>query len=241
MTAVSEWLERETREQFGGHHGSLDRDIAVIPNFVEAERFGQCQPLLGDEPVLVHVSNFRRVKRVDAVLEAFARLREQRVCRLRMVGEGPQRDGAMQRAHDLGVANDVDWVGNHPQIERALDGCALFLLASKQESFGLAALEALAAGLPVVAPRVGGLPDVVTEGVTGRLVAEPAGCDSETADAERTLAVAMAEAAAEILGSEETWTEMSQRARADAAERFSVQAVLDQYVAVYNEVLKPGA
>ncbi len=231
VTAVSPWLEAETRHRFGSAEGALERDIAVIPNFVEAARFAACTPRLGERPLLVHVSNFRRVKRTEHIVSAFAELLKRRPCQLRMVGEGPCREGAMALAQELGVSDQIEWLGNDPLIERALDGAALFLLASRQESFGLAALEALAAGLPVVCTRVGGLDDVVTDGETGRLVS---GTDDD-------LPELIAEAAHGILSRPESWCAMSAAGRQQAKQRFSVESVLERYLAVYRQVLSPPA
>lgn len=244
VTAVSPWLEAETRAQFGSAAGPLTRPIEVIPNFVEAKRFASCTAQRGEEPVLVHVSNFRRVKRTDVVVAAFAALRAQRPCRLRMVGEGPERESAMAKAQELGVANAIEWLGNAPQIEKALDGCALFLLASRQESFGLAALEAMAAGLPVVCTRVGGLVDVVRDGETGRLVVSdedsPEEGSARPSGSAANLPAALAAAAADVLSSDSLWHTMSEHARNDAGDRFSAATVLQHYLSVYRAVLANG-
>lgn len=220
VTAVSRWLEQATRDQLGSPERPLERDIEVIPNFVEASRFASCRAALGEEPLLVHVSNYRRVKRTRLVVEAFATLRQKRPCRLRMVGEGPERAAAEERARELGVADAVEWIGNGPAIEGALDGCALFVLTSELESFGLAALEAMAAGLPVLSTRVGGVPEVIEDGVVGRLVS---GADPEE----------LASAALDVLADPERWAALGVEARQVAGTRFGCDTVVDLYENLY--------
>lgn len=220
VTAVSRWLEQATRDQLGSSERPLERDVEVIPNFVEASRFASCRAALGEQPLLVHVSNYRRVKRTRLVVETFAALRQKRPCRLRMVGEGPERTAAEDRARELGIDEAVEWIGNGPAIETALDGCALFVLTSELESFGLAALEAMAAGLPVLSTRVGGVPEVIEDGVVGRLVAE---ADPEV----------LAAAAQDVLGDEERWATWGAAAREIAGSRFGCDTVVDQYESLY--------
>lgn len=224
VTAVSSWLEQATRDQLGSQERPLERAIEVVPNFVDAARFAACRPLLGAEPRLVHVSNYRRVKRTELVIETFAALRRRRPCRLRMVGEGPEREQAETRAQELGVAKWIEWIGNGPAIESTLDGCALFILTSRLESFGLAALEAMAAGLPVLSTRVGGVPEVIEDGLYGRLVddAEPE---------------ALADAAEPILCDADRWRTWSETARRVAGERFGCGTVVDHYERVYDSLI----
>lgn len=228
VTAVSRWLEQATRDQLGSAEHPLERDLEVVPNFVEASRFASCRPELGSDPRLVHVSNYRRVKRTGLVIESFAALRRQRPCRLRMVGEGPERAAAEERARALGVDHAIEWIGNGPAIESALDGCALFVLTSQLESFGLAALEAMAAGLPVLSTRVGGVPEVIEDGVVGRLVD-----DAE----DGAMAEALAAAARDVLTDEERWRAWSSAAREIAGERFGCDTVVDQYERLYRRLV----
>jgi hypothetical protein len=180
--------------------------IEVIPNFVDTARY---RPGLepchrstlapGGEKILMHVSNFRAVKRVEDVVSAFARVARALPARLVMVGDGPERPRAQQRAVELGVADQVLFLGKHAAVEELLSCADLFLLPSESESFGLAALEAMACGVPVVATNVGGLPEVV-DPAAGALL--PLG------DAE-----GMGEAALEILSDPERHRRVSEAAR----------------------------
>lgn len=172
VTAVSESLKQDTYRSLG-----IDRDIAVIPNFLEcgvyrrtpqpALRARHCPP--GCEKVVIHLSNFRPVKRPRAVVEVFAKIAARVPSRLLLVGDGPELGAAMDTARRLGVAARVDALGEQDQILPLLSIADLFLLPSEQESFGLSALEAMACEVPVVASRVGGLHEVVEDGVTGFL------------------------------------------------------------------------
>ena len=172
VTAVSESLKQDTYRSLG-----IDRDVAVIPNFLEcavyrrtpqpALRARHCPP--GCEQVVIHLSNFRPVKRPRAVVEVFAKIAARVPSRLLLVGDGPELGAAMDTARRLGVAARVDALGEQDQILPLLSIADLFLLPSEQESFGLSALEAMACEVPVVASRVGGLHEVVEDGVTGFL------------------------------------------------------------------------
>ncbi|KAB2950327.1 MAG: N-acetyl-alpha-D-glucosaminyl L-malate synthase BshA, partial [Thermoanaerobaculia bacterium] len=172
VTAVSDWLRQSTNYQLCIE----DKQIEVIPNFIEPERYERARGTAGarrwakpGEKVLVHVSNFRPVKRVMDVLEVFLRVRERMPARLLLVGDGPDRARLEQRCRVERCCDVVTFLGNLGEVEQVLAGADLFLLPSENESFGLAALEALACEVPVVTTRVGGLPEVVEEGVTGLL------------------------------------------------------------------------
>ncbi|MSR22716.1 MAG: N-acetyl-alpha-D-glucosaminyl L-malate synthase BshA [Gemmatimonadetes bacterium] len=230
ITAVSEYLRRETEKSFGVEGGR----IRVIPNFVDTDRYRRDRKPCHraslapkGHKVLMHVSNFREVKRVEDVVEVYARVRRRIPSTLVMVGDGPDRPRATQRAKALGIADDVLFLGKHSSVDELLACADLFLLPSESESFGLAALEALACGTPVVASRTGGLPEVVDHGESGYLF--PVG------DVE-----AMAEGAIEILSSKETWKRMSEAGRRIAEERFASHIVVPRYEAHYEEVLSPA-
>jgi N-acetyl-alpha-D-glucosaminyl L-malate synthase BshA len=223
ITAVSEYLRRETVAAFGCTGCSVE----VIPNFVDPTVYDRAAhpgaaSLLAPAgtPVLMHISNFRAVKRVVDVVRIFARVRETLPCVLVMVGDGPDRVDAEHEARALGVERDVQFLGKIDAVAPLLARADLFLLPSKSESFGLSALEALASGVPVVGSHAGGLPDVIRDGETGVLC--PVG------DVE-----GMAAAAAQILGDRDRWRAMSETAAADARARFAQDAVVTQYERLY--------
>ena len=173
VTAVSESLRASTLAELG-----VTRDIRVIPNFLDCaihrrhaspelrKRFSGGNP---DVKIVTHVSNFRPVKRIDAVLAIFNRIRQALPARLLLVGDGPELATAYRVARELGISELIDIVGAQEEIVPLLSVSDIFLLPSAQESFGLAALEAMACEVPVVASRVGGLPEVIEHGISGFL------------------------------------------------------------------------
>ncbi len=228
VTAVSDSLRRDTIERLG-----IERAIEVIPNFIEPERFEHASSQLdrggarrwarGDEPVLVHVSNFRPVKRVVDVVRVFERISEEIDCSLLLVGDGPDRALVEQHCRESDRCDRVHFVGNTDSIEEVLVGADLFLLPSETESFGLAALEAMSCEVPVIATDVGGLPEVVEDGVTGFL--RPVG-DIE----------GMATAGLELLRDRELRDRFADAARRIAVERFSEAAIVERYRDLYRRV-----
>jgi N-acetyl-alpha-D-glucosaminyl L-malate synthase BshA len=227
LTAVSQYLQTETLTTFG----CTACRIEVIPNFVDPEVYDRSrytsildEQLDSDTRVLMHVSNFRSVKRVKDVVRVFARVAEQMAAVLVMVGDGPDRVHAEAEARELGLHEKVFFLGKIEAVAPLLAGADLFLLPSASESFGLSALEALACGVPVVATKVGGLPEVVRDGETGFLC--PVG------DVE-----AMSQAAVGILRDANRWQAMSTLAAADARERFSLDSIVADYEAFYEYTL----
>jgi L-malate glycosyltransferase len=227
ITAVSDYLKGETVERFDVPAESIE----VIPNFVEPQLYDRaaypCRRsafLPPDEKLVMHVSNFRPVKRVRDVIGIFARLNQQVRSRLVLVGDGPERPEAVDEADRLGVADRVIFLGKQDSVAELMACADLLLLPSSSESFGLVALEAMASGVPVVATRAGGLPEVVEEGVTGHL--------GEVGDV-----AAMAAAAASILSDPAKWAEMSRSARRVATERFAADVIVPHYEAYYQRVL----
>ena len=227
VTAVSEWLRLKTLEQLG-----IDREIAVIPNFIDPTRYradeGRQTGAGSSERLLVHVSNFRRVKRTGDVVAVFARVAERLPARLLMVGDGPERSRAEESVRALGLDGAVDWLGNQDRVEDILRRADLFLLPSRQESFGLAALEALACGVPVVGTRAGGLPEVVIDGSCGTL--------REIGDVE-----GMAEAAIRLLEDGELHRRYALEGRRWAIERFDRDRIVEQYRELYESAVERRA
>lgn len=226
VTAISNYLRDATVETFG-----FD-DVTVIPNFINASEYQkQSVPQLRaelapeGEPLLVHVSNFRPVKRPVDCVEVLARVREGGTkARLVMVGDGPERARVENRARCLKVHEHCSFVGKQARIVDYLSAADVLLLPSEQESFGLAALEAMACEVPVVASRVGGVPEVVTDGETG--------CLSEVGDIEK-----MSRDAAWLLGEKDLRREMGERARRSAVARYSTESIIPQYINFYERVI----
>lgn len=225
VTAVSEFLREETIRAFG----TVNCGLKVIPNFVNLEEYNPHVALPRetlappDHKLLTHVSNFREVKRVKDVVRIFARVRRQMPATLVMVGDGPDRHDAEHEARELGVGGDVRFLGRLDSVAPLLAASDLFLLPSQTESFGLAALEAMGSGTPVVAARVGGLPEVITDGVDGIL--EPVGSVE-----------AMARRATALLRDPEAHARMREAAISRAAE-FSAESVVPRYERFYNEIV----
>jgi len=226
VSAVSYYLAGYTRAEM-----DVKRDILVIPNAVDSGRFkpnGSPELRLRyahpDEKLLTHVSNFRPVKRVEDVIRIFAGVSERIGARLLMIGDGPDRPKAFELAARLGVSGRVAFLGSFPRVEDLLAISDLFLLPSSEESFGLAALEAMASGVPVVASRTGGIPEVVLDGKTGYLckVGDVAG---------------MANAAVTLLSNGARWRAFSAAARERAVREFSEGDVLPLYLQAYERAL----
>lgn len=169
VTAVSEDLRRETYEHF-----KITVDIDVIPNFVDLEKFRKQKKdhfrkaiCPNGESLIVHTSNFRKVKRINDVVEIFDRIHKVIPSKLLMIGDGPERSKAEALARELGLENDIRFLGKLEAIEEVLSVADLFLMPSEKESFGLAALEAMACEVPLISTNVGGLPELNVQGVTG--------------------------------------------------------------------------
>ena len=228
LTAVSQYLQQETKEAFG----CTARRIEVIPNFVDPEVYNRSthdpvlrQQIAGDARVLMHISNFRPVKRVTDIVRTFAKVRRTVDSVLVMIGDGPDRHAAEQEARHLGVEKDVRFLGKIDSVAPLLAIADLFLLPTNMESFGLSALEALASGAPVIGAKVGGLPEVVKDGETGVL------CGVGDVDG-------MASAATAILSDDARWQRMSEAAAADARARFSMNDVVQRYEDFYAATLR---
>jgi N-acetyl-alpha-D-glucosaminyl L-malate synthase BshA len=222
VTTPSAWLAAATHEKLDV---PPDFAIDVVPNFVDTDRFSPGAAVSTTTPTLVHVSNFRPLKRVDDVVRIFARVRAAHPVRLRMVGDGPERPRIEAQIAALGLAADVEFLGERIDLPTVLRGAALFLLPSETESFGLAGLEAMACGLPVIASAVGGLSEVILDGETGFL--RPVG------DVD-----AMAACATRLIEDEPLRRRMAGAARHRAETQFRVEPAVDRYLAVYRRVLR---
>ena len=228
VTAVSESLRDDTYRQL-----RVRADIRVIPNFLDcgihrrsADPALRARFTSGDEHtrIVIHVSNFRPVKRAVAVIDIFDRIQRRVPSKLLLVGDGPDLDKAGRRARELGLADVVEQLGEQEQIVPLLSVADLFLLPSELESFGLAALEAMACQVPVVASRVGGLPEVIDDGVTGFLYA------LDDFDAMAATGVA-------LLQDPTRHQAVTQAALAAVLERFCANAIVPRYEALYRQVL----
>jgi N-acetyl-alpha-D-glucosaminyl L-malate synthase BshA len=226
VTAVSRYLRDVTARELG-----VRRDVTVIPNFVDGELYRPdgasdfARNLMRDsERVLMHVSNFRPVKRIGDVIEIFDRVRQRIPARLLLVGDGPDRARAERLVESKGLEPITTFLGNVASIETILPVAHVFLLPSDSESFGLAALEAMACGVPVVGTAAGGLPEVVQDGRVGFL--------RRVGDVE-----GMAEAAISLLQDEGRWRDFSEAARRRAVEEFPAAAIVRRYRDLYESVL----
>ena len=228
VTAVSNSLRADTIAALG-----ITRNIRVIPNFLDCEVYRRRPvPELRDrllaggvEHVVVHASNFRPVKRVGAVFEIFQRIRARLSARLVMIGDGPERRPLEQRVDEAGLQDVVEFAGEQHDLVPWLSAADLFLLPSEQESFGLAALEAMACEVPVVASRVGGLPEIIDDGRTGFLCAP----DDVEGMAARGIAV---------LSDPNLQERIGRAAAEDVRTRFCTDLIVSQYEQCYRDVLE---
>jgi N-acetyl-alpha-D-glucosaminyl L-malate synthase BshA len=226
-TSVSHWLADETRKYFCQASRAIC-DIEVIPNFVDADRFRPDPAARVGAPVALHVSNFREVKRVPWLIEAFARAGAGTDARLELVGDGPDEPAARERVRALGLSRRVAFLGMRDDLPELYARASVFCLTSSTESFGLSALEAMAAATPVVSTAVGGVPEVIDHGLTGYLT--PA--DDQGAFAERL---------GSLLRNPEQAAAMGQAARVAAVERFHRSRIVARYEDLYRRLLaKPS-
>ena len=224
VTAVSESLKNDTLKYF-----AINREIKVIPNFIDINNYakpadrcykGMYAP--NGEMVLTHISNFRPVKRIDDVVRVFEKVQREVPAKLLFVGDGPERAGVEKLARELGVFNNVVFLGKTKAIERILCMSDLFLLTSETESFGLSALEALASMVPVISTNTGGIPEVNVHGVSGFL--------SNVGDVDD-----MAKNALLLLKNEKMLQQFREQAREQAA-KFNIDQILPEYEKLYSEV-----
>jgi len=226
VTSVSKFLEMKTHTMY-----NTDKEIQVIPNFVDTERFKrrkdcqfQSRIAPNDEKVLVHVSNFRNVKRVPDVIRIFDIARKNIPCKLVLVGDGPDRSESENLARELGIYEEVRFLGKQTLLPEILSASDLMLMPSQSESFGLSALEAMACSVPVIASSAGGLPELIVHGETGYI--------AELGDVQR-----MARYAVDLLSDERKWELFSQNSRRRAVEKFDVNSIVPLYEKLYQEAL----
>jgi L-malate glycosyltransferase len=226
VTAISHYLKQRTLEDFDIKH-----PIEVIPNFVNCDLYlRKDDPALraewapGGEPILMHLSNFRPVKRLTDVIEIFALVREKMSAKLVLIGDGPDRGAAEYIVRKKKLVRDVHFLGKQDRVYRLLSQADLFLLPSDMESFGLAALEAMACEVPVVASNVGGVPEVIEHGVDGYL--------HEPRDVK-----AAARYALEILSRQDRGRSMGQTARINARKKYCANDVIPLYEEYYRQVI----
>lgn len=228
VTAISKYLRERTLREF-----SLQNNIQVIYNFVNCDLYCRCKDLgprraeyaPKGERILVHVSNFRPVKRVTDVIEIFDRVRKKIPSKLLLMGDGPERSAAERLAVCKGIHDDVIFLGKQEQVSEKLAIADVLLLPSQLESFGLAALEAMASEVVPIATRVGGLPEVVEHGKTGWL--------AEVGDVDTMAAYAI-----DILGDEARLRAMGKECRKAAEEHFSAKSIIPQYEQFYRRMLE---
>lgn len=226
VTSVSESLKEDTLRHF-----EVKTEIEVIPNFIDVSKFQKktftdCQRELmaaTNEKIITHVSNFRKVKRVDDVVKIFFEIQKSVSARLMMVGEGPERETAEKLVRDLGITDKVLFLGQSNEIDKILCFSDLFLLPSETESFGLAALEAMVHSVPVISSNTGGLPEVNKDNFSGFL--------HDVGDV-----IAMANSAISILKSEEVLRKFKRQA-GETARDFDINMIVPRYEELYNKAL----
>jgi N-acetyl-alpha-D-glucosaminyl L-malate synthase BshA len=225
VTAVSDSLVRDTLKHF-----AVKRPIRMIPNFIDFERFNKkprqyFKDLLApnNERILVHTSNFRKVKRVEDVVRIFDIIQKEIPAKLLLIGDGPERSNIEKVCRELGVCDKVTFLGKQEAIEEILSICDLFILPSESESFGLSALEAMACEVPVISTNAGGLPEVNIHGVTGFL--------SNIGDYQDMAANAL------ILLKNDTLLVEFRKNALDQAKNFDLDRILTQYLEVYEEMI----
>jgi N-acetyl-alpha-D-glucosaminyl L-malate synthase BshA len=226
VTAVSRFLKEKTITNYG-----INKEIEVIPNFVDTAKYRRIdaeairqQIAPGGEKVLIHVSNFRAVKRVPDAINVYNTIRQRVPSKLVLIGDGPDRSNCEKLCRDLKICEDVKFLGKQAELVPLLSASDLFLMPSQSESFGLSALEAMACSVPVVSSSVGGLPELVVHGETGYI--------AEIGDIQR-----MARYAIDLLTNDQKHALYAEASRRRAVEMFDVKKVVDLYEDYYRKVL----
>ncbi len=226
VTAVSESLRQQTLDAF-----DIQRDIRVIYNFIDFERFKKIDKdhfkkaiAPNGERILTHISNFRKVKRIEDVICVFKKVYDKIPSKLLLIGDGPERHAMEELCRKIGLSHEVRFLGKQDAVEELLAVSDLFIMASESESFGLAALEAMACEVPIISTNVGGLPELNIHGQTGFL--------SNVGDIEQ-----MAQNAINIL-SDDVALQQFRKNALEQARRFDIDLIVPEYEAYYEEVLK---
>ncbi|MFA5513266.1 MAG: N-acetyl-alpha-D-glucosaminyl L-malate synthase BshA [Candidatus Kapaibacterium sp.] len=227
VTAVSQYLRTNTEQHF-----NPDKKIEVIYNFIDLDEYKRnpCTHIKNSiapdgEKIMIHISNFRPVKRIQDVIRIFAATLKSIPSKLILVGDGPERSDAEKLTRELGVAEHVKFLGKQHALVDLLSAADIFLLPSQSESFGLSALEAMACGTPVVASNIGGIPEVVLHGESGFV--------AEFGDIER-----MAKYVKSLLTNEKKWTSFSNNARKIAEEKFDCKNIIPKYENIYKSLIE---
>lgn len=225
VTSVSESLKSDTYSHF-----NINREIEVIPNFIDFTRFSKQNRehfklaiAPNKEKLIVHTSNFRKVKRIDDAVKVFAEIRKNMAAKLLLIGDGPERINIEKLCRELELGDSVTFLGKQNQVEEILSVCDLFLMPSETESFGLAALEAMACELPVISSNAGGIPELNVNGITGYL------CEVGDVDS-------MSEKAIYILENEERLQQFKTAALKRAME-FDINKIVPMYERFYKKIL----
>lgn len=228
VTAVSSYLMEKTKQNF-----TPRKDVRVITNFVDTEQYKRvpdgCDSLRrriagNNEKIMMHISNFRSVKRVQDTIRILAEVRKQVNAKLILVGDGPDRTDTERLSRELGVSEYVTFLGKQTALPDILSAADVFLLPSQSESFGLSALEAMSCSVPVIGSNIGGIPEVIAHGENGYI--------AELGDVER-----MAKYAVELLTNQKRWDVFSTNARKSAVEKFDANLIVPQYEQLYRELL----
>jgi len=226
VTAVSRFLKEKTLTNY-----NIEKDIRVIPNFIDTSIYKPTSECLckkkiapKGEKLLVHTSNFRQVKRVSDTIRILEKVKKEVPCRLLLIGDGPDRSECERLSRELGLYEDVKFLGKQEGLVDILNSADIFLMPSQSESFGLSALEAMACGLPVVSSSVGGLPELVAHNECGYI--------AEIGDVDR-----MAKYVVQLLTNEKKYELFAENARKRAVEKFEISKIVPDYEEYYKEIL----
>jgi len=219
LTAVSKYLKERTLAEF-----DVSREIRVIPNFVDPQRFRKLEKNR-EQKTVCHSSNFRPIKRIPDIIKAFKIILKEIDCRLFLIGNGPERSKAEKMAKNLGISESVEFLGNVKKVQEILGKSDLFLLPSENESFGLAALEAMSCEVPVVASNVGGLKELISHGADGYLI--------RVGDVE-----ALAQYSLNILQDPKLQEKFGRNARQKVLEKYTPDKIVPNYEDLYEQTLK---